>query len=312
LNSTWRHLFARWRSWFVSQTARAASAGLMSALCASPAAAEVLVAAVAADWGAGPSGLAPGDHLLSWSRAEANGAMASGLFRDPWDVRAFEVEQLPRGATRVRFVREGRPHTVVIRSSAWGVSTAPWLSSAHDWQQLALGLERAAARDIEGALAVLRPLATALGARREWRAAAWLHCRIGTMLIEPVGTGRGRWPMPWVEVKGVKDADEAFAEAARIARRLEDPSLEAMVHDAAGRAWTEDHPIELTARMSFRRARKSPGSRRPGPRESTSRLPPAGHVSTRTRRSVGRSWRSSGVRVSSPAGPRRRIGPPSS
>jgi hypothetical protein len=206
---------------------------------------------------AASAGIRTGDRLLSWQRTRQGQVVARGRFLQPFDIRDFELEQLPRGGTRVILERDGTQITVAPVPGPWGLEAGLDLESELQ-RRYDRGLARARAHDIPGALEVWRPLAVDLERGRQVAAAIWLCSRIGTLLIDPVGTGAGIYSKEWVEGKGVDDADMLFAEAARLAKQVSNRRLEAMVHEAAGAAWRmADAPFWFWGRVSLGRVRKS-------------------------------------------------------
>lgn len=224
-------------------------------LLGSVATAQVVVEGVAPHSAGGRAGVQVGDRLLSWERTRTSGSTITGRFRHPFDAREFEIEQQPRGGTRVLAERGGQRLEFRPDIGEWGVSTGLLLDGDRH-RVYTRGLERARARDIDGAAAAWRPLAVDLHDAGQVGAAVWLRCRLATLLIDPVGTGADRYPMEWVHGKGVDDADALFAEAVRWARRRGDAGLEAMANEAAGRAWKLDAPpLNYPAPVSLGRAR---------------------------------------------------------
>ena len=66
------------------------------------------------------AGLQNGDILLSWTRADAKGEIAS-----PFDVSEIEAEQAPRGTVTLEGLRGTTKRTWVLEPGSWGVDTRP-------------------------------------------------------------------------------------------------------------------------------------------------------------------------------------------
>jgi len=82
------------------------------------------------------AGLKVGDVLLSWSRGDASGDIAS-----PFDISLLEIEQKPRGPVTIKGLRGTEMHTWMLGPDAWEIQARPnfqgkLLDSYQEGQQL--------------------------------------------------------------------------------------------------------------------------------------------------------------------------------
>lgn len=80
----------------------------------------LVVEQVAQNTPAQRAGVHPGDILLSWRRASANGE-----FESPFDLAYIFLEQAPRGPITIVALRGGHRIEWLFRSDAWGISVRP-------------------------------------------------------------------------------------------------------------------------------------------------------------------------------------------
>jgi CHAT domain-containing protein/Tfp pilus assembly protein PilF len=80
----------------------------------------IVVESVAKNSEAEKAGLAEGDIILRWTRADSKGDI-----RSPFDLSDVEIEQEPRGRVTLSGIRDGVPQTWAMGPEKWSVETRP-------------------------------------------------------------------------------------------------------------------------------------------------------------------------------------------
>lgn len=196
---------------------------------------------------AADAGLRPGDLLIAWERTEAvtpARPVASGRFRTPFDARDFEIEQLPRGNTRLIVERAGTRVVLPLLPGAWDLIARPLLKEPV-LQAYAAGLAAATAGDAAAAMTALQPIVDGLATGGRSDDAAWLLARAGGALL---GAGK------------LQEAEPAFTAAIEHARRSAKPDVEAHVLETRAEeagvycSWVENTPQSLQSCRPFAEA----------------------------------------------------------
>jgi CHAT domain-containing protein/tetratricopeptide (TPR) repeat protein len=157
-----------------TQTAARDGEGLAGGALAAPRG-GVLVSGVAAGSALARAGLAPGDLVVGWRRADAgpSSAPATGEIATVFDWLWLVTEEAPRGALRLTVERRDKVAEIAVERGSWDVQVLPWLPPA-------LAVRARASRDLEkaptagAAAAGWETLAAGRWASRSSAARCWL------------------------------------------------------------------------------------------------------------------------------------------
>jgi len=152
----------------------------------------VVVLEVGADGGAAAAGIEVGDELTAWRRAAAppaNPVAAGGELHSPFDLRAVEIEQEPRGAVTLVGVRDGSRFESELPPRRFRLEVRP-VVGAEEAAQFDIAESKLDAGRIEEGARDLERLAGEVSRIGECRSAAWILMHAGQRAVHHDETDR--------------------------------------------------------------------------------------------------------------------------
>lgn len=156
------------------------------------------------------AGMRPGDLLLRWRRADASGSLHS-----PFDLRAVEIGEAPRGEVVLEADRGGSPLSLALPAGRWRLLARPRLPEPVRALYLkGLNLLDSGSRTQTGAL--WEEAVADLESAARPSDSAWLLGRLGDA---------------WVEAHSWTEAEEAYRRAVEAAQAAGDPRAAAQLEE---------------------------------------------------------------------------------